>query len=85
MYAGSLHPVERLDLNQRINGDPPPYYTIEQLFSTSLIQRGSITDRKNVGPIKYRYSVGVISYMINSLSLVSKSTTFALSVLSEIW
>ena len=62
MYAGSLHPVERLDLSQRINGEPPPLYTLEQFPSSdanALLRKGGKTNKHKSGPLKYRYSVSI--------------------------
>ncbi|KAL5964796.1 hypothetical protein TSMEX_007507 [Taenia solium] len=58
-YTGFLHPVERLELNQRINNEPPPVYTVEELSSlipASLLRRGGWTNKSNHGSPKFRYS-----------------------------
>ncbi|EUB64241.1 hypothetical protein EGR_00785 [Echinococcus granulosus] len=57
-YTGSLHPVERLELNQRINDEPPPVYTVEKLspsIPASLSRRSGGTNKANHRSVKFRY------------------------------
>ncbi|CDS42423.1 Double stranded RNA binding [Echinococcus multilocularis] len=56
-YTGSLHPVERLELNQRISDEPPPVYTVEKLspIPASLSYRSGRTNKANHRSVKFRY------------------------------
>ncbi|KAL5110843.1 hypothetical protein TcWFU_008780 [Taenia crassiceps] len=58
-YTGSLHPVERLELTQRVNDEPPPVYTMEKLlplFPAPLLRQGGGTNKPNHRSLKFRCS-----------------------------
>uniref|UniRef100_A0A0R3WQA4 DRBM domain-containing protein n=1 Tax=Hydatigena taeniaeformis TaxID=6205 RepID=A0A0R3WQA4_HYDTA len=73
-YTGCIHPVERLDLSQRIRGELPPVYVVEELSPSisAPLCLSSGTIKVTHRSLKFRYSCRLGNLVIRGAACDNK-------------